>query len=139
MAENENGQERTEQATLKKLTDAREKGQVPRSKELSTAAVMLASAIGLLWFGNRIIFHLQEIMRRSMSHTREELFKPTVMTENLEMALSDYFLMLGPFLFFLLLIALAAPALIGGWNFSAKAFGFKFSKLNPISDRKSVV
>jgi len=49
MAENENGQERTESATGKKLSEAREKGQVPRSRELNTAALMLASAVGLLW------------------------------------------------------------------------------------------
>ena len=33
MAENQDGQERTEEASAKKLADARKKGQVPRSKE----------------------------------------------------------------------------------------------------------
>ena len=139
MAENENGQERTESATGKKLSEAREKGQVPRSRELNTAALMLASAVGLLWLGGRIMIYLQEIMRRSMSQTREELFKPTAMTENLEHLLSDYFLMVGPFFLLLVVVALGAPVMIGGWNFSAEAFGVKFSRLNPISGMKKII
>lgn len=138
MAENENGQERTESATGKKLDEAREKGQIPRSRELNTAALMLASAVGLLWLGGRIMVRLQEIMRSSLSRTREELFKPTVMTETLQHVLSDYFLMLAPFFMLLLVVAMVAPAAIGGWNFSASAFGLKFSKLNPISGMKRI-
>lgn len=138
MAENENGQERTERATSKQLNEAREKGQIPRSREFNTAALMLASAVGLLWLGGRIMIYLQEIMRRSLSLTREELFKPTAMTESLQHLLSDYFLMLGPYFLLLVLVALAAPIAIGGWNFSAEAFGFKFSKLNPVSGLKRI-
>ena len=47
MAENENGQDRTEQPTQKRLDEARRSGQVPRSRELSTAAVVLVAGIGL--------------------------------------------------------------------------------------------
>ena len=47
MAENENGQERTEQPTAKRLEDARRKGQVPRSRELNTMTVTLAGAVGV--------------------------------------------------------------------------------------------
>ncbi len=133
MAENENGQELTENATGKKLGEAREKGQVPRSREFNTAALMLASSVGLLWLGGRIMIYLREIMRRSLTQTREQLFQPTAMTDSLQHLLSDYFLMLGPYFLLLLLIAVAAPAAIGGWNFSAQAFGFKFSRLDPVS------
>ena len=43
MAE-DTGQERTEDATQKKRDDAKRKGQVPRSKELSTTLVTLSGA-----------------------------------------------------------------------------------------------
>ncbi|MGD8643609.1 MAG: EscU/YscU/HrcU family type III secretion system export apparatus switch protein, partial [Chromatiales bacterium] len=39
MAEQDTGQERTEQATPKRLQEARERGQVPRSRELNTAGL----------------------------------------------------------------------------------------------------
>ena len=38
----DDGQERTEQPTPKRLRDAREKGQVPRSKELNSMALLMA-------------------------------------------------------------------------------------------------
>ena len=47
MAEEQQGQERTEQPTAKRLTEARKKGQVARSRELNTLLVMLASAVAL--------------------------------------------------------------------------------------------
>ena len=46
MAENEDGQERTESATPKRLEEARRKGQIPRSRDLSAAAVMLTGGVG---------------------------------------------------------------------------------------------
>ena len=51
MAENETGQERTEQPTPKRLQEARKKGQVPRSRELNTLITLLCGAFGLLAFG----------------------------------------------------------------------------------------
>jgi len=46
----ESGQERTERATPKRLKEAREKGQVPRSQELSIAAVCIAAAVAIYGF-----------------------------------------------------------------------------------------
>ncbi len=51
MAENENGADKSEQPTEKRLSDARKKGQIARSKELNTLVVMLAGAGGLMAFG----------------------------------------------------------------------------------------
>ena len=46
------GQERTEDATARKREQAREKGQVPRSRELASVAVLVSGAVGLMWFGD---------------------------------------------------------------------------------------
>lgn len=53
MAESD-GQEKTEQPTEQRLQKAREKGQIPRSKELGTAAVLLSGALGLMMFGDAL-------------------------------------------------------------------------------------
>ena len=47
----ETGQERTEHPTPKRLEEARKKGQIPRSTELTTAAVCIAAAGGYLHLG----------------------------------------------------------------------------------------
>lgn len=49
--ENKDGQEKTEQATPKRRQDARKKGDVPRSKELTTSGVMLTASAALLVLG----------------------------------------------------------------------------------------
>jgi len=49
MAENKDGAEKTEEATVKRLQDAREKGQVSKSQDVTTAGVLLIG--GLIVFG----------------------------------------------------------------------------------------
>jgi type III secretion YscU/HrpY family protein len=51
--------EKTEQPTEKKLRDARKKGQVPKSRELGTAAVVLAAAGALSFTGASMLASLR--------------------------------------------------------------------------------
>ena len=48
MAENQDGQEKTEQATSKRLDDAKKKGQIARSRELNTMAITLLGVVVLV-------------------------------------------------------------------------------------------
>ena len=63
----ETGQERTEQATPKKLRETREKGQVPRSRELNSMALLLASGLGFLVIGEKILVGLSDVLRDGLS------------------------------------------------------------------------
>jgi hypothetical protein len=56
--ESDTGQEKTEQPTAKKLRDAKQKGQVPRSKELNSMTIMVFGALGLLFMGSHMIEHI---------------------------------------------------------------------------------
>jgi flagellar biosynthetic protein FlhB len=73
MAESESGQDKTEDPTDKKKKDAREKGEIARSKELNTLAIMLAGAGGLLIFGGALAQDMMELMRLNFSLSREVL------------------------------------------------------------------
>ena len=53
MAEEESNQEKTEEPTARRLEKAREDGQVARSKELSTAMIMIISAGFLIIYGGQ--------------------------------------------------------------------------------------
>lgn len=64
MAESD-GQERTEQPTEQRLRQAREKGQIPRSKELGTAAVLLSAAAALLMLGDSLGAALSTVFEQS--------------------------------------------------------------------------
>ena len=66
MAENEDGQERTESATPKRLEEARRRGQIPRSRDLSTAAVMMTAGAGLYFLGGQLAGALHGLMQRGL-------------------------------------------------------------------------
>ncbi len=138
MAE-ESGQEKTEQPSAKRLTDAREKGQVPRSKEFTTVIVLISSAVGMLFLGERMLRSVAEVMTTSFSVTRKEIFDPAALAQHFLHALDIIALDLGSFLAITVLAALIAPASIGGWNFSTQAMGVKLDKLDPLKGLKRIL
>ncbi|PHS70585.1 MAG: flagellar biosynthesis protein FlhB [Methylophaga sp.] len=138
MAEESSAQEKTEQPTAKKLNDAREKGQVPRSKELTTVAVLIVSAVAMMFMGGEIAESLTEVMKNSFTFDRQQAFDPTAMAHHFLNSLNTIALDLGAFLAVTVLAALLAPASIGGWNFSVQAMGVKVEKLDPIKGLKRI-
>ena len=139
MAEESSGQEKTEQPTPKRLQQAREKGQVPRSREFTTVIVLIASAVAMLWLGARMISSVAEVMKDSFTFSRKEIFNPVEMSLHFLSSLETIAFDLGSFLAVTLLAALIAPASIGGWNFSTQAMGFKPEKMDPIKGMKKIV
>jgi len=137
MAE-ESGQEKTEEPTAKRLEEAREKGQVPRSRELTTVLVMILSAITLFFVGENIIADLGAVMNMSFSLTRTQLFDTDAMINTFIQSIEIMAFDLGIFLAVTVVAALAAPALIGGWNFSGQAMAPKGERLDPIKGLKRI-
>lgn len=137
MAE-ESGQEKTEEPTAKRLEEAREKGQVPRSRELTTVLVMILSAIALFFVGENIIADLGEVMTLSFSLTRKQLFDTDAMVNTFIHGIEIMAFDLGIFMAVTVVAALAAPALIGGWNFSGQAMAPKGERLDPLKGLKRI-
>lgn len=134
--ENDSSQDKTEEATPRKLEKAREEGQVPRSKELSTMAVLMAGAAGLLVFGGMISKALEATMKHSFQLPREAIFDTKQMVIYLAQATAEAAWALGPLLVLLAIAAIAGPIGLGGWLFSSKAIMPKFSRLNPLQGLK---
>lgn len=131
MAE-EQGQERTEKATPKRLREAKEKGQVARSRELSSMLMLMLAGAGLLAFGERMMQSSMALMQQGLSPEPELVFDTNGMLQALaELAGQGMWLML-PLLVLLLLAALIGPAAVGGLQFSTQALAFKFEKLDPV-------
>lgn len=129
----ESAAERTEQATPKRLEEARKKGQVPRSTELSTAAVCIAAAAAIYSLGRMAAGNFADLMRDTLS-----LQPATVMAEDaiwpaLTTAGARAIWIVLPILAATFFAALAAPLAIGGWNFSSEALAPNFARLNPMS------
>lgn len=125
-------QERTERATPKRLQQAKDKGQVARSRELTTMVVLLVSAGGLFVVGGGMITGMLEVMHDGFQSQRMEIMDPTMMVLKLERAIADTIMAMMPFFAVITLAALVAPMALSGWSFSTQAMAFKWDKLDPI-------
>ncbi|HQU15073.1 MAG: flagellar biosynthesis protein FlhB [Chromatiales bacterium 21-64-14] len=131
MAESEQ-QERTEQATGKRLQDAREKGQVPRSRDLNTTILLLTASLALLVLGPRMFDELTMLFRRGLSIPRADLFSSAALLSAMVADLRVMLLLLAPFLLLTVVAALLGPLALGGWTFSGETLMFDLNKLNPV-------
>lgn len=136
MAENDSSEDKTEEPTEKRRRDAREKGQLPRSKELNTLAVLLAGAGGLLMFGASLADALLRLMRGSFEFDRATAMNSESMLNLLIAGAKIGADGVWPILAVLLLAALIGPVALGGWLFSAEALAPKFSRMNPLAGLK---
>lgn len=132
MAEEQTGQERTEQPTERRLQEARKKGQVPRSKELNTMLSLLLASISLLVFGGYISQNLMQISVEGFSIPRELAFDAAQLPFQFMYMASQALLALSPFMAIMLVSVFAGPLLMGGWSFSLESIAFKLEKLDPI-------
>ena len=132
MAEEQTGQERTEQPTERRLQEARKKGQVPRSKELNTMLSLLLASISLLVFGGFISQNLMQISVEGLSIPRELAFDTAQLPFQFMYMASQALLALSPFMAIMLVSVFAGPLLMGGWSFSLETISFKLEKLDPI-------
>lgn len=135
MAE-ESDNEKTEDPTPERIKKSREEGQVPRSRELTTLAMLLVGwglmAIG----GSQLARKLQQLMHNGLAFDRLLVRDPQHMLDQAASLLGIAMLALLPLVGGLYLTALTAPAIIGGLNLSGKAIKFNPKKLNPLSGLK---
>lgn len=136
MAEQNSAQERSEQATPKRKEQAKSKGQIARSKELGTAAVLFASVISLMVVGEGIGEGFTQLAKNIYSMNREQIFD-----------INQVYLVFGmstqalwyPLLVLFVLIGFASffgNIILGGVTFSTDALLPKGSKMNPLTGLK---
>jgi len=133
MADREEGQERTEQPTARRLEQAREQGQMVRSRELANLGLVLAGALGLAALGPGIFAGLVELTRRGLAAGGRVTAgaEPALALALGEMVL-DALVLLTPLLALLLAAALLGPLALGGWTFAASLLAFKLERLDPV-------
>lgn len=129
----DSAEEKTLPATEKRKREARERGQLPRSRELSTAVVMGAGAALTIGFGNTLGSRALGFMQNALRFDAARLNDPSRLPAAIGEAMLAGLLIVAPILFATFFAALVAPMLIGGWNLSAKALQPDFSRLNPVT------
>lgn len=136
MAESESGQDKTEDPTEKRKKDSREKGEIARSKELNTLAIMLAGSAALLIFGGMLAQDLMDLMRQNFTLSREVIMDERSMATFLMSSGLQALLAIQPIMITLLLAAFLGPIALGGWLFAVGSLAPKFSRMNPAAGLK---
>jgi flagellar biosynthetic protein FlhB len=125
--------EKTESATPRRLQKAREEGQIARSRELSTFALLAAGFFGVWGMSDSIGEHLQAMLRAAFTFDHAGAFETHRMMIGAGAASREGLYALLPILAVTGAAALLAPMALGGWQLSTKGLEPKFERLNPIA------
>lgn len=124
--------ERTESASPRRLEEARAKGNIPRSRELGTFVVLMTAGAMLLMTGSQLAAGMMGLLQRMLAFDRSALDSRDFLWNSLVHAALDMLQLFFPLLLVLLVAALAAPVLMGGWLFSIEALQPDFGRANPL-------
>lgn len=131
-------QDRTEQATPKRREDARKKGDVPRSRELTMTVVMLSGAAAMLILAEPLGRGLIDAFASGFSIERARLLDVSSMPTALADVAAKSFLSLLPLALVLIGAVFVGATAIGGWSFSMSAMKFKGERLSPLKGLKRI-
>lgn len=131
--------EKTEDPTPQRLAKAREEGQIPRSRELTSVLLLLVGWGLLLLGGERLAHQLLALLQQGLQIERASAFDPQQMLLQAGALLKLALLAMLPLAAGLLLTALWAPALLGGVTLSAKAIRLDVTRLSPLKGLKRML
>ncbi|CAG4903556.1 flagellar biosynthesis protein FlhB [Paraburkholderia saeva] len=125
--------DKTESATPRRIEKAREEGQVARSRELSTFALLSAGFFGTWAMSGSIGGHVQNMLRTALKFDHATVFETRSMLIGAGVVGREGLFVLFPILALTGAAALLAPLALGGWMISTKSWEPRFSRLNPIA------
>ena len=131
MAGQDDSFEKTEEPTAKKLDDARKKGQLARSKELSTTLVLVSSALAMFVVGRHVADAMFGIYKRSFVLSRDQTYDVTHMFQVLEMAVTQSAWPLISFMLIALVGGIYGNIALGGFNFTWSSAAPKANRISP--------
>jgi flagellar biosynthetic protein FlhB len=131
MAE-ESDLERTEPASARRLEQAREEGQVPRSREIGAFLILIVAAVAFWLMGPWMVQRVSDSFRRALVLDHDLARDPSLMLVRLADLSIDALLTFAPLFAALVAAALLSPFFLGSWNFSPKALRPDPSRLDPV-------
>src|ERR1700744_4771397 len=133
--------DKTEQPTPKRLRDARKKGQVSKSTDLTQAVLFLTAAGVLSFTGATLVEQLKAFMIESFSpRMLAGAGDPGMLITRIGNASTKFLLLSMPLLMGLAIAAIAVNfAQLQGLLFVPDALSPKFTKLNPVTGLQNIL
>ncbi len=132
MAE-DSDQEKTEQPTGRRLSQAREEGQVPHSRELGSFLVLMVAAAAFWMLGGWLAERAMQIMRKGLTMDPVFLKEPELALVRLTDLGFDALLSFSPLVLAMIVASLIPPFLLNAWVFAPKALMPSFGRMDPIA------
>lgn len=139
MAAQDDSFEKTEEPTSKKLEDARKKGQIARSKELSTTLVLVSSALAIFVVGRFIAEAMYGIYTRSFTLSRDETYDIQHMFQILDMSVKESAAPLIMFMIIAMVGGIYGSIALGGYNFTWGSAAPKANRISPAQGFKRML
>ena len=139
MAEQDSGQDRSQDATAKRIEDARKKGDVPRSKELNTVLMLLASLIGFATLGSSGVQAYKQLAKAQWRIERDALYTDQALLNGLLVPFVEALWISAPFLVLMFLAVFVGPMFMGGWVFSPSSIKIDPKKMSPLAGLKRML
>ena len=132
-------QDKTERPTAKRLHDAREKGQIARSRDLALAAAAVAGTIALARLGGRLVTGLAEQLARDLAHIGDAPLKTVTAGDINSVVIHGAGLtawLVGPIALVTMVAGVGMHGFQGGWSFAPGALRLNWTRLNPANGMK---
>ncbi len=132
MADESDNEDKTEAPTPQRLEKAREEGQIPRSRELTSLLILLVG-VCVLWFGGESLARrLASLLSSGLHFDHSIVNDPNLILGQIIQLIKQAMLALMPLIVGVVVMAILGPVMLGGLVFSPKSLAFKFDKLNPL-------
>lgn len=131
--------DRTEQPTHKKLTDARKEGRVARSRDLAIASASVAATIALARMGGRLMEGLGARLNMDLAHFGDDPLRPVSGGDLSHLVITGGTLiasLVGPIAMATMITGVVVHGFQGGWSFAPTALRLNWSRLNPANNAK---
>jgi len=128
--------EATEEATSRKLKNARDEGQVARSVELPAAAVTIGAILVFYMIGSSWMAKIANLFAKGFTFDKKTLDNPDLLATTFAHQAGEGFLLIVPVLLVTAILAVLASGGTGGYLFSMKSTAPNFGKLSPLEGMK---
>ena len=125
--------ERSEEPTARRLEQARSEGQIARSQELPTAAVLVSAMALFLFFGPWFFTEIAKLFAQGFRIDYRALEAPRLMLKIFADFAIESLILVIPVFIVCAVVGFSANIVTGGFNFAPKAMTPKFSKMNPLT------
>lgn len=132
MAEEQSGQEKTEEPTARRLQEGRKKGDVAKSMEVPSAAVLILALLTLYVLGGYLLENFLNVLRHYLTHLHTITITPGNMAIITWESMRFTAILVAPLMAVIFITALAANYAQIGVLFTSEKMTPKYEKIDPV-------